>query len=261
MTIVSIIVISPIMADYIWNFEWSGVTEFSPETTTGHEYFRYKTYWDYLELLIVPLALAVAAWYFSSSEHKEERFLETDRFQETALQNYLESMTELLQKKEFYEANDNTVFRSIARARTLTTLRSIDGDRKGILINFIYEAMLIYRDNPVINLEGADLSGASLFAADLVGSNLRGTDLSGAILSLCELNGADLTGALLKEAILIEADLTNSTLDLVNFYKADLLGSKVTIDQLMRAGELEDAIMPDGIKFDPEIHGIKLAES
>ncbi len=102
-----------------------------------------------------------------------------------------------------------------ARAQTLTALgRLQDGERKGSVIQFLYEAGLI-NNRPVLSLRGADLQGADLQGADLQGADLREAKL---------------------EAAKLEA--------------ADLQGAKVTKEQLDTARSLERATMPDGSVHD-----------
>ena len=60
--------------------------------------------------------------------------------------------------------------RSLARARTLTVLSRLDSARKERLLQFLYEAGLLHKENRVIDLTGADLSGI-----DLHRNNLSGT--------------------------------------------------------------------------------------
>src|SRR6185436_681231 len=62
--------------------------------------FETKTLWDWMELLIIPLILAVGAFFLNRSERKTEREIAKDRQQEQALQSYFDQMTELLLEKD-----------------------------------------------------------------------------------------------------------------------------------------------------------------
>ena len=179
-------------------------------TRTG---FGGKTLWDWLRLLVVPLMLAVAAFWFNSAQRTAELEIEDNRRraeleiedrrqQEAALQAYLGNMTELLLDKALRTSEEGDEVQAVARARTLTALRGLDGIRKGILLRFLYESGLIGGEHqsgqiisPVIDLRGADLREADLREADLRGVNLRGVDLRGADLFVADLTGADLSGA------------------------------------------------------------------
>src|SRR5690242_5174356 len=86
--------------------EWTG---FGPPflDAQGHELPHAKTLWDWLQLLLVPLVLAVGGYLLTRSENRyalklqerreeEGRKLEEQRVQEAALQAYLDQMTQLL---------------------------------------------------------------------------------------------------------------------------------------------------------------------
>lgn len=100
----------------------------------------------------------------------------------------------------------------------LTRLKK--GECKGSVVRFLFESGLINKDRVVLDLSGADLSGA---------------DLSGADLSMAILSGADL-----RRAILTEANLEHATLE----------DAKVTEEQLAKCLSLEWATMPDGQPYE-----------
>jgi len=60
--------------------------------------------------------------------------------------------------------------RAVARSRTLTLLRRLDGERKGHVVQFLYESGLITKDRTSVNLAGANLEGAYLTSAILSGA-------------------------------------------------------------------------------------------
>ncbi len=129
--------------------------------------------------------------------------------------------------------------------RTLLLLRSLtiprlDAERKGSVLQFLYESRLIGKGEPNIDLTGADLSGADLSGADLSGAKLNGVNLTEANLSQTRLSGADLSranlsGAKLNGANLSEADLTDA--------------SGISPEELKNQAEsLKGATMPNGSK-------------
>jgi len=86
------------------------------------------------------------------------------------------------------------------------------------------------------NLRGADLqeadlranlSGATLWEADLSGANLSEANLSGANLREANLRGADLRDANLREANLRGADLREADLSGADLREADLSGANL----------------------------------
>jgi hypothetical protein len=166
----------------------------------------FKTLWDWLDLLIVPIVLALGGYLFTRSENRRtrenadqqrtlDRELADERRQDDMLQAYLDGMSQLLADKErpLHRAELGDYLSTVARARTLTSLSRLDPKRKGNLIQFLYEAGLIHRGHPLVSLTDADLRGADLYAATLRHADLRGADLSRANLALADLSESNLT--------------------------------------------------------------------
>jgi uncharacterized protein YjbI with pentapeptide repeats len=187
---------------------------------------------------------------------QQNRTLEmvTQQAQDAALRAYLDQMSQLmLQEGPVDEEPGST----LARARTLTVLPTLNADRKRSVLRFLYEAGLIDSESPVVDLTGADLRGADLHAADLSGADLSdvylsGADLSDADLRNANLNEADLSaaylfGADLSAAYLKNANLGDANLGDANLASANLGGAEgVTKEQLREAESLAGATMPDG---------------
>src|SRR5829696_6722171 len=81
-----------------------------------------------------------------------------------------------------YDESPPDSLRTVARARTLTVLPRLDGDRKARVVQFLHEAGLISGQRPVLdlriaNLSEADLSWATLSYADLSEANLSNANL------------------------------------------------------------------------------------
>jgi hypothetical protein len=215
-----------------------------------------KRFWDYLELLIVPAALAIGVYLLNRAQSERERAaedaqqererqaqaaqrqreleVENQRAQDSVLEAYLDQMSQLLLDKDrpLGHPRKGDEVRTLARARTLTVLRRLDGERKGRVVQFLHEAGLIAKDRPVLVLIGADLSGVRLnytyldktylSGANLSGANLSGTSLRGADLSGANLNGASLTFANLSNTVLSGAHLRDTDLSSADLIKADL---------------------------------------
>lgn len=203
--------------------------------------FQDKTLWDILELVIIPLVLAVGGYLLNQAQRTSEsqiadkrivneRKIAEDRLQESGLQLYLDRMTELLLDKGLLNSNKagSTEVRSVGRTRTLSVLRGLDGKRKGIVLLFLYEADLITTNNQIINLEGADLSRAALRNATLTNVHLRKVDLNKADLNLATLEKADLSDADLFETNLSFAKLNGSNLSKARLIKANLSGADLS---------------------------------
>jgi uncharacterized protein YjbI with pentapeptide repeats len=201
-----------------------------------------------------------------------------DQQRQTTLNDYLNDMSSLLLADKLGSAPSGSPVRAIAVARTDTAIRNLDGNRKGTLVRFLWEANLINNPTPVVrlyqvNLHDADFVGANLQHADLStdaqlnDADLQDTDLVGSDLVNADLSAADLTsanlscstlgggvvvecggarGADLDDANLVDADLTSADLQGANLSRADLLGAQVTASQLAQASSIQGAMLPNG---------------
>ncbi len=195
-----------------------------------------KTPWDFIQLLLIPLVLTGVGLWFSAQQnqvslqiserqhqadiqlnkqqHTNDQAIALDQQRETALKTCMDDIKDLLLNKGLGASKKpEDEIRIVARAEVLSALRQLDGERKGTLIQFLSEAGLITdsRNDVIIYLYGANLSGA----------DLHGVDLHGAILFIANLYGAILS-------------------------RADLSGAKITEEQLKEAKSLKGTIMPDG---------------
>ena len=233
--------------------------------------FGDKTLWDLLQLLIVPLALAVIGFWFSSQQEvrqheiedqraQVEREIEAERAEQETLQAYLEQMGTLLLDRGLRAADENSDVRRLARARTLVVLDALSPPRQELALRFLNEAELIQGsppdEQPVIPLKyaslpnselpyrlllrGANLQQADLYSSNLAHIDLRGTYLAGAHLEDADLEGANLEGADLSGAYLGGADLSGSNLTDVDLSNAEGLWERGT-DLWKRGAGLTDA--------------------
>jgi uncharacterized protein YjbI with pentapeptide repeats len=204
---------------------------------------------------------------------RTQQEIEDDRVRQTVLQSYIQDMTELLLDKGLATSEPDQPIRDIARSSTLTAVRQLDSDRKGILLQFLSESNLISNGddsgNPtpsIIFLLGADLSGANLSLADLSGANLSDADLSGADLYFTDLQGADLSGADLSYANLRGAHLTfadlsdaflsGAHLNLADLSRANLRGAHLS-GAVLRGAKLNGADLSDAFLSGADLTGAK----
>ena len=172
--------------------------------------------------------------------------------QDNILQLYLDQIGQLLLDKDrplrqskFLVSGDTegSETNTLARARTLTVLPRLDGDRKARVVQFLMEAGLLRKEELVVSLYGADLSGASLsevpnlYKADLSNAILCGADLSGDFLIEADLSNADLSEANLGEAMLLRADLSRA-----NLSEACLIGAHL-VEADLRKADLSRAVL------------------
>ena len=226
---------------------------------------RGKTLWDWLQLLIIPLVLAIVALLFNLANSQTERQIAKQRYEQDQqialdkqqgdiLQAYLDRMSDLLLKDKLLTSPSDE-WRKVARVRTITVLTQLDGRRVGYVFAFLHEAGLISTasedrgdyeydinlfnfDLHAVNWRNADLSEVDLAQANLRGADLSHANLGGADLSRANLTEANLSGASLDRANLSLADLTEANLK-------DTIG--VTVEELEKqAASLNGATMPDG---------------
>jgi uncharacterized protein YjbI with pentapeptide repeats len=231
-----------------------------------------KTLWDWLQLIIVPLAIAIIAFQLNKAEKERSQELELDK----VLQNYFDNIEKLI-SLGLKSSNDKSDLRELARSRTLATFKILDGKRKGILIKFLYELGLISKgkgfqdtSNPIINLRGADLRGCDISSdkswsvnetalgirrfrnmelsdidladtdlrsanfsnATLIGSNLSGVNLDDANISGANFSEGTLYGANLRNTNATSAYFGNSKLRLCAFNNANLSDSNFMLAEL-----------------------------
>lgn len=259
--------------------DWADWTGLGPHISPDNSYYRpAKTLWDFLDLLIIPMVLAIGAWALNKTEReaereaaekraKTDRKIARDQQRQATLQAYYDRMTELLLKEKLLNSSEDEPVRTVARTITLATLRGLDKERKGQLVQFLYKANLL---NGILHLEGADLSKANLWQANLNGVNLYRVDLSRA-----DLSGADLNGAILSEAYfvwtnlsgadLVETDLRGAVLrdaDLrsANLSKACLSGSDL-IEANLSGANLSGADLHEAILWNADLSGADLSRA
>ena len=93
---------------YFFNWTWTG---FGPYTPPASGLQRGKTLYEWLQLLIIPAALAFGIWWLNRLQQKRdqqladqraqaEREIATDKQREDALQAYIDNMSVLLLEKD-----------------------------------------------------------------------------------------------------------------------------------------------------------------
>lgn len=246
-----------------------------------------KTVWDWMDLLFVPVAIAVVtllgtigfSWYQTHIQTKiENERAEVDhqlakqRAQDEALQAYLNQMSTLLINHELGSSGENSEVRILARARTAAVIQRLAADGNRNVIRFLNEAsltgvgqssisLLAGADLKGSRLEGIDLSdidlsGANLRRSNLNRANLEHTDLHEADLFLAKLNGAELEGAQLSGANMKGATLKRAAnSEHANLTNANLSGADLTL------ANLEHATMEHSILHGAELYEAKLSDA
>jgi uncharacterized protein YjbI with pentapeptide repeats len=246
---------------YRMGWEWTGFPE--GRSDGGDDAIQpAKTLWDWLQLLVVPLALAGLAFFLNNaqsdraqrqeSKHAEQqRAVSLDTRREATLRDYLKQISDLVLDRGLLHSKPEADVREIARTATLTAVRRLDGERKGVAVRFLAEARLLKvktrlppwarvpPPRPIVEIYGADLSSTILAHAflrnvDLAGADLRQANFAAAYLSGAVLASTDLRGADLRHASLginerdWGADLGNANLVGADLRGADLFGAHLT---------------------------------
>jgi hypothetical protein len=237
--LISLLVI--IISNWISNFKWSG--------------FQKKSFWDWLQLLIVPLILAFGAFSLNYASETRDKQRAEERKQQELLKDYFSKMqTLIVETKKSKDSQPKIVetkksvettkskdsqpnpdgapllpeFIPIAQALTLAVLDELDGKRKGKVISYLADSKLItanikdQKSKPVIDLRKANLKKIVLEDVSLDGLSITGADMTEAKLTEVILTNSNLVSSKFINATLDTVDFSGSKLGNSNFYDADL---------------------------------------
>jgi uncharacterized protein YjbI with pentapeptide repeats len=225
----------------------------STKKTEAEHFQSAKTLWDWLGLAGT-IAIPIVIFQFQRGEQRRsderanlekqqadkqsmsEKEIAAINLREDVLQCYIDRMSELLinqdtrtelilDKTKNNDANHDNPVRDVARIRTITILRRMEGDteRQDRVLHFLRDAELLGFLLDQAKLERIDLSNTNLrginfthtdfSGANLIGVNLAGSDLHESNLSDANLSGANLSGAFLTLANCSDANLKNTNLE------------------------------------------------
>jgi hypothetical protein len=246
-------------------WDWLGVGRKRWKKAPDEEVRPAKTFWDLLQLVIVPIVLAVIAITFTNSQAARDRRHEDDRTREdrrlardaqqaATLQRYIDRMSDLMLDRGLLRSPQarpgvaDVAVADVARILTLTTLHRLDSGRKGQVVRFLSESRLLGEPIPEgltstatplpsccwmakVNLSGADLRKVDLSKAQLENSSFSGADLTEARFDGARLDNVDFSGASLQKASFRQAQITNSAfnsarLDHATFDDTSILGQE-----------------------------------
>ncbi len=239
-----------IVAAYIFHWDWTGFSsgesgtitiKVSQGTITATEVQPAKDLWDWLLLLgvlAIPVVVGLGAAWYTAQQGKVSSRENTDSQREAALQEYINKMSDLLEKN-LRKSQPEEETRLVARARTLNLLRQLNPGRKGNVIQFLYESHLL--STCIIDLSFIELSEANLYRAQLNNAKLFKSGLFRARLFQAKLSLANLSEAYSVEADLRGAKLCYTDLTGANLRKADLRGAD------LREAKLKDAKLQDAL--------------
>lgn len=224
---VTLFIVSTVLG-YVRRWRWTGFTETSARLDRAPSK-AYKTLWDWMELLIVPVVLAGIAFALSAAQSTRDRrqaalqaarelSIAADNRRADALRDYTDKMTELILRRGVSATQRNSITMTLTRS----VVRQLDGERKGIVIQFLADSNVIRASTNASDLlDGADLRGASLVSASLEHMNLNGADLRNANLEGAFLDGAQFFGADLRHARLRGTFIENTDFAVTDARGAD----------------------------------------
>ncbi|TRU35934.1 MAG: pentapeptide repeat-containing protein [Microcystis aeruginosa Ma_MB_F_20061100_S20] len=261
-----------IVSNWIANFKWSG--------------FQKKSFWDWLQLLIIPLMLALGAFYLNSAADFRDNQIAQEQKQQEILTDYFSKMQDLIvetkkskQTPGSKESNSKErlllEFRPTAQALTLSVLEQLDGKRKGKVITYLAESQLITitadnnvtADNnkpspqPEIKLDGANLDDIKL------GNNGQRNSLNEnemTIIDKIKINNASMKRANLSGLQLLDSDLSgsnleNATLENVDFTGSIMVGSRFITGQIIDVN-FTDVRLGKSIFDNVKLENIKISD-
>ncbi|HEV7804957.1 MAG TPA: pentapeptide repeat-containing protein [Solirubrobacteraceae bacterium] len=258
---------------YRRQWDWTGLTEVRRARGGDEDVQPTKTLWDWLQLLVIPLALAGLAFVVNEAQTQREqrreddraklkRAVSTDAAHEDTLRAYLTQMSGLMLDRRLLRSKRLSDVQAVARTATLTAVRRLDGERRGLAIKFLDEARLLKRGAAKVNLAGADLRsadlrGANLSRDDLSEADLRSADLGdvnlfGAMLSRADLRGADLRGADLHRAHL-QLEIFPSANSPIGDALPQLRGRALLLDTNLQAADLRSVNLLGAILSDVDL--------
>jgi len=211
------------------------------------------------------LAVGLTAWFNAQQSQRAQAIAEQQQ-QYDAVQEYMDKMTDLIlsdREGGLRSSKKGSDLRKLARARTLTVVLALNGERKRIIVTFLYEARLLEAPNPIVDISGASLEDAHLQRNPYVGVDLHGTylndgsdeDQKGASLRDCDLRDADLRDAALSDANLTVADLKRAHLN--DGPDEDEVGA-VLIQANLGDADLRDADLREADLRGADLRGAKL---
>ena len=162
--------------------------------------------------------------------------------------SYLDSMTNLILEKNLGKPSEKEGARTVARAITLNTARRLNGESRGQLLKFLYEAKLVgeckapgyatknidrkkYCKDKIVDMQAARLDGAILGDTPM-------PPLKGVVLDKANLNGANLPNIILPYASLAPVRLAGA-----NLTGADLTGVTASKPVVLSKAYLQNAYL------------------
>ncbi len=152
--------------------------------------FETKSFWDWMQLLLIPITIVIIGTIFQFSENRTDREIGKERVQQETLNSYLNSMGTLIVNGGL----DQPQTVQVMRARTAATIRVLANiDHRNAVFGFLRDADLIGRRMAQDGNDDTQPNGPKPVAL-LKRIVLRGVNLAEAFLYEASLTAASLTG-------------------------------------------------------------------
>ncbi|MGK7885754.1 MAG: pentapeptide repeat-containing protein, partial [Crocosphaera sp.] len=208
LSIVLIILFLVISVVSFSKYQWSG--------------FQNKKFWDWLELLFVPIILTLGVFFLEVQAESRQERLELLKQEQQAMTEYVKNVKDVIKVTNNSEDDQlelSLANRKLIEAFTKIILLEISPERKRRVIAFLHELGLINlaKNNiSIIELGDANLTNAKLNDLNLSNTNFRNT----------ELIGVDFTGTNLSRASFRGTKINNVNIDFANLQYASIRGAE-----------------------------------
>ena len=146
---------------------------------------KIKTLWDWLDLLIVPASLIIIGWIYKDYEKKKEEKKDRENKYNETLDSYFKIISDLITKDNLLDKLKNANSKIIGRTRTIVAIENLDGERKGQILQFLYESKLI--DDDIL---------------DIIGANFQNVEVSGIVLRNLTIKGVYFCNSIFENTFL-----------------------------------------------------------
>lgn len=209
---------------------------FSEYTLPSGEFQRGKTLWDWIQLLVTPVILALLAYYLTNAQKDKELAIAQIQKSEDALQNYLDYMTKLLVEQDYLDDEEFLDGAArLMRARTLMVLELLNGKQKGHSLRFLIEAGLLDKEQPYLDMERADLTKIILEFGMYGDFKLDSVNLDGANFESCRFSNVQMNSVSMRNANLDSVNLESASMQYVLLHKSDLYNANLSKASLYKA--------------------------
>ena len=173
-------------------------------------------------------------WAIAEQQNNFQRQLALEKYQEEILMVYIKETGDLLEKSNGSLAS-NPIITTIARAKTLNTIRQLDARRSSDVIRFLYEAGQLTDTNQTraLNVSTVELCN--------INKNIFEIPTKVAKLSLM---GIYLRNCMFNNTLLHDIDFSSAQIDHMNFSAADVHDVAISSAKLQEV-EFTSAILKD----------------